>query len=121
MSDSRDFDEQVKITDADRDVSGADRMESGVPAGSTSADSTGDDNMGVLGDVTHPFDQTNGILDSYDETHPGDVTGESPSEYAASAGPVGDDASRAGTGAGDSHLDDDDTRVVPPPLPPARP
>ncbi|MET0481005.1 MAG: hypothetical protein ABWZ69_06580, partial [Mycetocola sp.] len=77
MSDSRDFDEQVKITDADRDVSGADRMESGVPAGSTSADSTGDDNMGVLGDVTHPFDQTNGILDSYDETHPGDVTGES--------------------------------------------
>jgi hypothetical protein len=104
MSDSRDIEEQLKITDADGEVSRADRTEAGVSTGSTSADTTGD-NMGVLGDVAHPFDQTNGILDSYDETHPGDVTG---------------DESRTGTDAGDSYLDDD-TRVVPPPLPPARP
>jgi hypothetical protein len=120
MSDSRDIEEQLKITDADGEVSRADRTEAGVTTGSASADTTGGDNMGVLGDVAHPFDQTNGILDSYDETHPGDVTGESPSGYTASAGSVGDDEPRTGTDAGDSYLDDD-TRVVPPPLPPARP
>jgi hypothetical protein len=121
MSDSRDIEEQLKITDADGEVSTADRTEAGVNTGSTSADATGE-NRSVLDDVAHPFDQTNGILDTYDETHPGNVTGESPSEYAASAGPAGRDAPRTGIDADDSYFDDDDdTRVVPPPLPPARP
>ncbi|WP_411719803.1 hypothetical protein [Mycetocola sp.] len=118
MSDSRDIEDQLKINDADGEVRRADRTEAGVNTGSTSADATGD-NRSVLDDVAHPFDQTNGILDAYDETHPGNVTGESPSEYAASAGPAGRDA--PSTGGDDSYMDDDDTRVVPPPLPPARP
>jgi hypothetical protein len=105
----------LKINDAD-DLRRTDRTDAGVTSGSTSTDAA-DDNMGVLGDVAHPFDQTNGILDDYDETHPGNVTGESPSEFAASAGPAGD-ASRTGTDADDSYLEDD-TPVVPPPLPPA--
>jgi hypothetical protein len=115
-SDSRDIEEQLKITDADGEVSRADRTEAGVRTGSASANTTGEGNMGILGDVAHPFDQTNGILDAYDERHPGNVTGESPSGHAASAGSEGRDAS----GAGDVYLDDD-TGVVPPPLPPARP
>lgn len=111
MSDTRDMDDELKTTDADKRP--GDRMETGMASGSTSADAAGD-NMGVLGDVAHPFDQTNGILDSYDETHPGNVTGESPSEFAASADPAGSDAPR--TGADDSYIDDDT-----PPLPPATP
>lgn len=101
----------LKINDAD-DLRRTDRTDAGVTSGSTSTDDT-DDNRGVLGDVAHPFDQTNGILDSYDETHPGNVTGESPSEYAASAGPVGDDAPRRAD-ADTSYIDDDTPRVPPP-------
>jgi hypothetical protein len=115
MSDFRDTNDPLKINDAERNASAADRTEAGIDTGSTSADAT-DANRSVLDDVAHPFDQTNGILDAYDETHPGNVTGESPSEYAASAGPVGD-----APDADDTYMESDDTRVVPPPLPPARP
>jgi hypothetical protein len=116
MSDFRDMNDQVKINDADGDVRRADRTDAGMNTGSASADATGE-NRSVLDDVAHPFDQTNGILDSYDETHPGNVTGESASEYAASAGATGRDA--AAGDAGDSYIDGGDTPVVPPPLPPA--
>ena len=113
MNEERDIQDQLKIADADREVGSVDRTESGMNTGSGSADAR-EDNTGVLGDVAHPFDQTNGILDDYDETHPGNVTGESATEYAASADPVGDDA-RTGTAG----IDENDTPVVPPPLPPA--
>ena len=116
MNEERDIQDQLKITDADREVGSADRTESGMNTGSGSTGAM-EDNAGVLGDVAHPFDQTNGILDDYDETHPGNVTGESASEYAASADPVGDDMPARTTD--DSYLTDDDTPVVPPPLPPA--
>ena len=89
MNEERDIEDQVKITNADSDVSPADRTEP-VTTGSESVDDT-EDNVGVLGDVAHPFDQTNGILDDFDETHPGNVTGE-----------IGDD-----------------TPIIPPPVPPA--
>ncbi|MET4637457.1 hypothetical protein [Mycetocola sp. 2940] len=112
MSDTRDMRDELKTNDAD--VQRADRTDA-ANTGSTSADTT-DDNMGVLGDVAHPFDQTNGILDAFDETHPGNVTGESPSEFAASAGPAGEDAPRVG--ADDTHIDDD-TPLAPPIVPPA--
>jgi hypothetical protein len=121
MSDFRDSEEKLKTTGADEVVSPADRMDAGMSTGSTSADAS-DENMGVLGDVAHPFDQTNGILDDFDETHPGNVTGESPSEYAASAGPLGGEASRpSGNSEADlvDEIDDDDTPVVPPPIPSA--
>jgi hypothetical protein len=64
MSDERDIQDQLKITDADAEVSPADRTEAGVNTGS---ESTQEDNVGVLGDVAHPFDQTNGIVDQFDE------------------------------------------------------
>lgn len=130
MSDTRDTRDELKITDAD-DVRRTDRMDA-ASTGSTSAD-TADDNRSVLDDVAHPFDQTNGILDDYDETHPGNVTGESPSEFAASAGPAGADAPRPGTdapktdtprtdaarsGADDAYRDDD-TPPAPPFIPSA--
>jgi hypothetical protein len=114
MSDYRDS-EKLKITDADAEVDPADRMDAGMSAGSTSADATRGDNTGVLGDVAHPFDQTNGIVDSFDETHPGNVTGESGGEQTVAAG---DDRAVMDVSGSDV---DDDTRVVPPPLPPARP
>ncbi|MBG6238681.1 hypothetical protein IWX78_001653 [Mycetocola sp. CAN_C7] len=110
MDNNRDLENQVKITDADSDVSAADRTEP-VPTDSAAAP---DSNAGVLGDVAHPFDQTNGILDGFDETHPGDVTGESAGEYAASATPDGaetptDDADERGV------QDGADTPIIPPP------
>ncbi|GHD44632.1 hypothetical protein D9V29_03035 [Mycetocola manganoxydans] len=112
MSDSRDIEDQLKINDADGEVSPADRTEAGVNTGSESADA-GDENLGALGDVAHPFDQTNGILDDFDETKPGNVSGEeSASEFAASADP-GMDSSQGAVSA-DSYLDDDDTGAVPP-------
>ena len=116
MNEERDLENQFKIVDADPEVGSMDRTESARNTGSESAE-VREDNTGVLGDVAHPFDQTNGILDDYDETHPGNVTGESASEYAASADPVGDDMPARTTD--DSYLTDDDTPVVPPPLPPA--
>ena len=64
MSDERDIQDQLKITDADAEVSPADRTEAGANTGS---ESTQGDNVGVLGDVAHPFDQTNGIVDDFDE------------------------------------------------------
>ena len=64
MSDERDIQDQLKITDADAEVSPADRTEAGANTGS---ESTEDDNVGVLGDVAHPFDQTNGIVEEFDE------------------------------------------------------
>lgn len=112
MSDSRDIEDQLKINDADGEVSRADRTEAGVNTGSETADLDAD-NAGALGDPAHPFDQTNGVLDEFDETKPGNVTGEeSASEYAASADP-GVDSSR-GAVAHDSYLDDNDTGAVPP-------
>lgn len=116
MNEERDIQDQLKTTDADREVGSAGRTESGFGTGSGSADAR-EKNTGVLGDVAHPFDQTNGILDDFDETHPGNVTGESASEYAASADPVGDDASTGN--ARDTYVDDNDTPIVPPTLPPA--
>lgn len=115
MNEERDIEDQVKIADADRDVSSTDRTEP-VTTSSESVDATAA-NVGVLGDVAHPFDQTNGILDDFDETHPGNVTGESPSEYAASATPEGAQASPAGND--DDRDVDDDTPIIPPPVPPA--
>jgi hypothetical protein len=64
MSDEREIQDQLKITDADAEVSPADRTEAGANTGS---ESTQEDNVGVLGDVAHPFDQTNGIVDQFDE------------------------------------------------------
>lgn len=116
MNEQRDIEDQVKITDADGEVSSGGRTEPGVTTGPESADA-GEDNMGVLGDVAHPFDQTNGILDDFDETHPGNVTGESPSEFAAAATPEGAEASTADNP--DDRYIDDDTPVIPPPVPPA--
>ena len=115
MNEDRDIEDQLKITDADREAGSADRTESGMNPGSGSTDAR-QDNTGVLGDVAHPFDQTNGILDDYDETHPGNVTGESAGEYAASADPVGTDASTGDTG--DTGVEND-TPFIPGPLPPA--
>ena len=66
MSDSRDIEDQLKITDADGEVSPADRTEAGANTGSESAAGQ-EANVGVLGDVAHPFDQTNGIVDEFDE------------------------------------------------------
>ncbi|MCP2031356.1 hypothetical protein L1277_001447 [Okibacterium sp. HSC-33S16] len=63
MSDERDIQDQLKITDADAEVSPADRTEAGANTGSESTEG----NVGVLGDVAHPFDQTNGIVDGFDE------------------------------------------------------
>ena len=116
MNEERDIQDQVKITDADRDVSSAGRTEP-VTTSAESVDATGD-NVGVLGDVAHPFDQTNGILDDYDETHPGNVTGESPSEYAASATPEGAASAPADRRDADAYTDGD-TPIIPPPVPPA--
>jgi hypothetical protein len=64
MSDERNISDQLKITDADGEVSPADRTEAGANTGSASTEG---DNVGVLGDVAHPFDQTNGIVDEFDE------------------------------------------------------
>ncbi|GGE93327.1 hypothetical protein [Mycetocola zhadangensis] len=64
MSDEREIQDQLKITDADAEVSPADRTEAGANTGS---ETTEDDNVGVLGDVAHPFDQTNGIVEQFDE------------------------------------------------------
>lgn len=112
MSDSRDIEDQLKINDADGEVSRADRTEAGVNTGSESADLDAD-NAGALGDPAHPFDQTNGILDDFDETKPGNPVGEeSASEYAASAAP-GVDGSQEAVPA-DSSIDNDDTGMIPP-------
>ena len=115
MNEERDIEDQVKITDADGEVSTADRT-GPVTTGSESVDATSE-NVGVLGDVAHPFDQTNGILDDFDETHPGNVTGESPSEFAAAATPEGAEAPSADR-SDDTYIDND-TPVIPPPGPPA--
>ena len=90
MSDEREIQDQLKITDADAEVSPADRTEAGANTGS---ESTQDDNVGVLGDVAHPFDQTNGIVDQFDErtvqgsdvtTSPGEPAGDS--DFSTDAG-----------------------------------
>ncbi len=120
----RDIEDQLKINDADGEVSPADRTEAGAKTGSESVDLT-ENNMGVLGDVAHPFDQTNGILDAYDETNPGTVSGdapeeadrETPGEFAASATPEGAETPPA-NGGDDAPDSGDDTPIVPAAGPP---